>query len=436
MAVQVQQEQIDHCRVALTIEVPPDDVRKAMDSVYNQVAKRTAIPGFRPGKAPRHLLKRFIDEQRVKEMAFDRVLNDAFRDALKQTGVTPYSQVEPDVELPDDELDPETGFSFKATVALPPHVHLGELEGLTARRVVTPIRDEDITREIDRYREAGGTFEPTSEAAQDGDRVRLTLTVTVDGEEVPDASLTEPTLLQIGSNLEEFDAALLGITAGEDKEFDFSYPGDYDDEALAGKSAHAKVHATEVLRRAIPALDDEFAQRVGFESVEDLQNRVRELLQGQADAMTDQELNDTLIDEVIRRSTVHFPPELVEQEVSARLSDLIKALERRSLTLDSYLASQEKTLAELQDQMRADAQSALTFQLVLMEIARENAITVSQEDIDGAIKERAENEKVKFGQMRRLLTETGELANIQHRLFVKAVLAFLREKADIHEVTA
>src|SRR5689334_13305574 len=121
MPVQVEQEQLEPCRVALTIDVPPEEIQKAVDSVYSQFARRTSVPGFRPGKAPPHLIKRFIDEERVREMAMDQVLNNAYRDALKQAQVEPYRYAEPNVELPEEQVDPEKGFSFKATVALEPH---------------------------------------------------------------------------------------------------------------------------------------------------------------------------------------------------------------------------------------------------------------------------------------------------------------------------
>src|SRR5688572_7503898 len=181
MAVEVQQEQLEPCRVALTISVPPDDVRKAMDSVFNQFAKRTSIPGFRPGKAPRHLVKRFIDEGRVREMALDQSLTNAYRDALKQANVSPYPHAEPQVELPEDELDVEQGFSFKATVALQPKVELGDTEGLTARRTVVAINDQDVDQEVERFLERAASFEKTDEPAADGDRVRAAVHVVVDG---------------------------------------------------------------------------------------------------------------------------------------------------------------------------------------------------------------------------------------------------------------
>jgi trigger factor len=433
MAVQVQQETLDHCRVALTIEVPPDEVQKAMASVFNSVAKRTAVPGFRPGKAPRHLLKRFIDEGRVREMALERALSNAYNDALRQTGVSPYSEADPQVELQEEELDPEKGFSFKATVPLKPHVHLGDLEGLTGRRVVTRVTDEDVTRELEHFRERVATFQPTDEPAAEGDRLRATVQISVDGEVVPEASFDEPALLQIGANLEDFDAGLTGAQPGEEKTFDFTYPEDFADEALRGKKATARVNTLEVQRRTLPELD-ELVEPLNAESLDDLKSRIRETLQAQADAMADSEVDEALIKEVVRRSEAHFPDEMVERETSARLGNLIRALEARKLSLDDYLAAQETDLAALQESTREQAREAIQRTLVLLEVAYENKLRVADKDIEEEIGRRAAEQGVKVPQMRRLLEETGEMNNIHNRLFMQRIAAFLREKAEIKEV--
>lgn len=436
MPVQVQQEQIDHCRVALTIDVPPEEIEKAVESVFNQFAKRTSVPGFRPGKAPRHLMKRYIDEGRVREVALDQALTNAYRDALRQTGVEPYREAEPDVELPEEDLDPAKGFSFKATVALQPHVHMGSLDDLSVRRVVTKFTDEDVTREIDRYREAAVTYEQSEEPAADGDRIRTTVEISVDGEPVPDLSFAEPTLIQVGANLPGLDEGLIGLKAGDENTFEFTLPEDFVDEARRGQTATARVQISEVLKRTVPEADDEFAKKAGFETLEALRARVREMLEAQANALADQEVRDELVREVVRRCTVHFPDEMVEREVSDRMASLIQALERRSLTLDDYLRAEKKDLAEFQTELREEATASLTNTLVLLEIARENKVALTERDVEEEIKARAESENVKLSQMRRVLNDTGEITALRNRVFFRKLTDFLQEKAQIREVEA
>jgi trigger factor len=436
MAVHVEQEQHehDHCRVTLNIDVPPEEIKKATDSVFNQFAKRTNIPGFRPGKAPKHLVQRFIDEGRVREMAMEQALTNAYRDALRQSGVEPYRFAEPQVELPEEELDPEKGFRFKATVALPPHVHLGDLEGLTGRRVVTKITDEDVDRELGRLLEQGATFEPADDVAQDGDRVRATIEVAVDGQPVPEASFSEPTLLQVGTNLPEFDAGLTGAKAGEEKSFEFTFPEDYPNEELRGKTAQGKVAAIEVQRRTVPEASDEFAKRAGFDTLDALKQAVRDAMERQAEGLAERELNESLLKELIGRSTVHFPEEMAERQVSSRMNDLLQALERRGMTLDDYLESEKKDLAALQTELREDAIQGLSNTLVLLNYAEVEGIQVSEKEVEQEIKRRADAENVKTSQMRKLMNDTGEIDVVRHNILYAKVAASLRDKAEIREL--
>jgi len=435
MPVQVEQEQLEPCRVALSIQVPPEEVQKAVQTVFNQVAKRTTVPGFRPGKAPPALVKRYIDEGRVQEMALERAMTNAYNDALRQAGVVPYSHAEPKIEFLDEEMDPDKGFSFKATVATEPQVALGDLDGLAARRLVTTVTEEDVDKELNRFLEAGATFEATEEPAEDGDRVRGVLTIQVDGED--DAEVDHQlTMLQIGSNLDEVDAGLRGVKAGEVKSFGFTYPADDESPERQGRAATATLETQEVLRRTVPAGDDAFANKAGFESAEALRTRVREMLQGQADALADQEVNDHLIDEVVRRATVSYPDEMIEAEVSDRLGNMIQALEKRQLTLDDYLQSERKDLAQLQTELRAQALETVTNTLTLLQLARDNQITLTEKDVEAEVKRRAEAENVKTSQMRRLLNETGEIGTIRNRLFIRKITAFLREKAEIADIAA
>jgi trigger factor len=145
-------------------------------------------------------------------------------------------------------------------------------------------------------------------------------------------------------------------------------------------------------------------------------------------------VDEALIKEVVRRSEAHFPDEMVERETSARLGNLIRALEARKLSLDDYLAAQETDLAALQESTREQAREAIQRTLVLLEVAYENKLRVADKDTEEEIARRAQEQGVKVPQMRRLLEETGELNNIHNQLFMQRIAEFLRGKAEIKEV--
>lgn len=203
---------------------------------------------------------------------------------------------------------------------------------------------------------------------------------------------------------------------------------------MAGKTATATVKASEVLRRTTPEANDEFARKLGFDTIEALRDRVRQNMQSQADTLADTEVNDALIKELVRRSTVHYPEELLVRETSDRMGELIRALESRGIGLDHFLEHEKTDLETLQDRFRSEAEESLNNTLVLLELARHGEIRVTDRDVEEEIKQRAEADGVKLSQLRRTLNETGEINGVRNRVFFRKVTEYLRSRAEITEV--
>jgi trigger factor len=437
MSVDVKHDAVTHTKATLTISVEPAEIASAKDKAFGQYTRRLTVPGFRPGKAPRHLIEKWIDQQQLMQLAIERVITDTYTSALKETGVQPYQNADPKFELPDEEIKPDEGFTYTVTVALEPHVHLGEIAGLTARRVVTPVTEEEVNREIDRLREQTAHFHESEDgAAEIGDRVRLTAQITMDGKPVSEASIDEPTVVLLGANFETFDKALEGIKPGEERTFEFTYPEDFADEDLRNKPATATVKAYELHKRHIYDADDDFAKIIGQESLESLKAQVKEALQRQADAVAENELHDSLMQQVQRSSHVHYPEEMVDHEASNALRGMITQLEARSLTLNDYLRSRETDLRTLEAALKAEARERIERTLVLLEVARANGLALTEKEVEEELKRRAEVEGVKLSQMRRYLNDNDEMQPLRDRLFYRKVTDFLESKADITEVAA
>jgi trigger factor len=147
-------------------------------------------------------------------------------------------------------------------------------------------------------------------------------------------------------------------------------------------------------------------------------------------------VDDQLVREIVRRSEAHFPEEMVDREVADRTRNLLQALERRGATLDDYLEAEKKDLSGFQEEMRGEARESIITTLVLLDLARENQVFVTEGDVEDEVKRRAESENVKLSQMRRLLNDTGEMAQIRNRIFFRKIADFLRSKAEIKEVEA
>jgi trigger factor len=429
--MQVDVQQLEPCKVALNIQVPPEQITQTIDHVFNRFAKRTTVPGFRKGKAPRKLAERYIDVDAVREAALDQVIQDAFQAALKETGIQPYDQAS--VEL--KEFEEGQPLAFTATVPTRPEVELGEYKGIEVRRVLVPIGDAEVAQELQRVREQSARFEEVTEPAVDGDRVQASIQVTFNGEPVPEQS-AESAWLMVGTNFPEFDEQLRGIKPDESREFDFTFPADLDDPERAGKQARAAVQVAHVQRRIVPEEDEEFAKSVGYENLEALRADFRQQLEKAAEQQADDFVDRDIVDEVVKRAKVHFPQSMVDEEVAHRMDTLLKGLQRRGIEMDAYLVYQKKSLSDLEGEYAEEARRVITNTLVLSRVAHDNDISVSKAEIEAELKSRAEAAGADLSVMQQVLQDQGEMNRLTNSVFMKKVMDYLKSVSVVKEAAA
>ncbi len=429
MAVVVQQEQLEPCKVALEVEVPAEQFRETVDRVFNRMAKRTQVPGFRPGKAPRRLVERFINQDRVQEMALEQVVTEGYREALEQTGLRPFS--DPALEVGErEEGEPVT---FRVTIPLAPSAELGDYRSLTFTRLQTEITDEDVDAELDRARQDAARYEDVEEAAQEGDRILATVALSIDGEPLAEASFEKPTWLQLGANLEEFDREAVGIQGGDERLFHFTYPDDFAVEDRRGKRAEARLNCVKVQRRMVPELDDDFAKGLGYDDTAALRDWARESLRKRAAAVADEELDREILREIVARSSINFPEEMTQHEVANDVAALVKRLEQARSSLTAHLARREIDLQTLEGEYSERARRRITNSLALMAIARHNEIQVEDADVDAEIERRATATGVEPGVLRRVLEDRDELEDVGNAIFFRKVMDYLKRVNTIEE---
>jgi trigger factor len=426
--MQVEVQQIEPCKVALTVQVPPEQITQTADKVFDRFAKRTTVPGFRKGKAPRKLAERYIDVAAVREAAMDQVIQDAYKAALKQVEIEPYDQAS--VEL--KEFEEGQPLTFTATVPTRPEIELGDYKGIEVKRVLVPITDQDVANELQRFREQSARYEEVQEPAEDGDRVQCSIQVTMDGEPVPDAS-HESAWLLVGTNFPDFDQHLRGVTPGEEKEFDFAFPDEMENPERAGKQAHAALKVEHVQRRIVPEEDDAFAKSVGYDSAEALRAEVRQKLEDAAVQQADDFVERDLVAEVVKRSTAHFPQSMLDEEVGHRMDSLLKGLERRGIAMDAYLEAREKTLADLEEEFAEEARGVITNTLVLSRVAHDNDISVSAAEIQEELERRAKEAGADPKVMKQVLQDQGEMNRLTNSVFMRKVLEYLKSVSVVKE---
>jgi len=246
--------------VTLDIEVGQSDVQQAQGEVYRQLAREVNIPGFRRGKVPPMILKQRFGTEAIQQLVADRLVPDAYRDALKQTDVQPVDEAKADVV----ECEENKPLHFKATVAVRPELELGNYRGIPAERRVRAVPDKEIDEILaGMQKRAAEWVDMPDHPAEPGDRVIGKLTARVEGKIPEDGKERDVNAILGRSQIQPpIDADLEGIRAGETRTFPVTHPDDFDEESLAGKEAEFEVVIDSVQVEQLPALDDELPQRI------------------------------------------------------------------------------------------------------------------------------------------------------------------------------
>jgi trigger factor len=432
--MQVTKEQIDPCKIALTISVDTDKVTAAREKAFAQAAKGVQIPGFRKGKVPPQMARAYVDEGRVKQRAAEMLVNPAYMEALAESQVEPFAGLNPELEMVDF---PDDGpFVFKAMVPLRPVVTLGPYKGLDLELKRLIVGEADVDRQIEEMRTRQAEYpEVTDRNAQVGDVILADLQATVEGQETPELVEPRATVIEIGKNIPDFDNGLVGMAIGESKSIEALYPETFADAKLSGKRATFNVTINELRARVLPEINEEFLNKVrpGLTSGEELRSETRESLVQAAAEMSENDLEFDLVARIVDNSQVFFPDALLRAEMQTDINELSERLKREQATLDQYLRAVGKTQQDVQNDMAQAADRRIRNSLVLSEIARTEEIGVEDADVDAAIAERAERAKVSPAAVRAFIEKNDQLNQVRDQALTEKILTFLRDQSHITE---
>jgi len=430
--MQVTKEPLDQCQVALTIEVEEDKVVHAVDRAYREYAKYVNVPGFRKGKAPLQFVRQRIPASDVRQRAAELLVEPAYAEALKEHDITPYAQ--PKLELLQLELESKP-FIFKAIVPLPPKVELGTYKGIQVDKNVYEVPESVIDSEIERRRERAAEYPKVERAVKTGDLVIADVSANV--EIRPTLAEPRPTMIEIGSdNLPGFDDAVIGMSTDEEKTFPLTYPAEYPEEDLQGQDAEFTVKIKEVREKQIPELTDELAKKLTEGRAESVANWRVELRKDAESVMgrrSEQEVENGLIDQIAQVSTISYPPVLVDLEVEDDLRELKQQLDRAQISLEQYAQRNATTSEAILANVRIEAEKRIRAGLVLGEVAEQEKLEVTDDDVTAAIAEQAAGENTTPAALRAMMESRGTINSFRNRVQTKKVLDFLRGSAIMKE---
>ena len=373
-------------RVRLEIEVPADEVTRHFDTAYRHLAARTRVPGFRPGKAPRAVIERYVGRDEVLAEAIDHLVGEGYDAAVDQTDLIPIDQ--PQVEIDSTAVREGESVQFAATVAVRPTVTLGAYTDYPFGLEVPPVSDEDVETVVGELRDQQATLRPVDDrGVRKGDLVAVSFEGTIDGKPFEGGSVDRlPLVVGDERMIPGWEDQLVDMGIADTKDFDLAFPGDYRVEELAGKNAHFSVTVLDLRERILPELDDEFASSVSDgQTLDQLRAEIRDALSRRADAEARHEFGDRIIEFATANATVELPEVMIANEVEIMRDELRARLAEQQIGIDRYLELSRQTPEELMAELREPASRRVKTLLVLSAVAEQEGIDASDEEIDAEV---------------------------------------------------
>ncbi|MDQ2936178.1 MAG: trigger factor [Acidobacteriota bacterium] len=419
-------------RKEIKIEIDTASVRAAYDRISDSYAKQAKVPGFRPGHAPRAVVRtRFKNE--IRAQALQELVPDAVNQAIDKHELTALGQ--PDVQLDNAEALEKFGeepISVKVNVEVLPKVEVNDYKGIEAIRKTRRITDTNVDDMLEALRETSAVMQPVE------DRVSAlgdTVTVNVEGkflshpeEENIKADEVEVTLGGKGVQ-QEFTDNLIGVKTDDEKTFVVDYPEDFSSKGLAGKRVEYTAKVTAVRVKELPVVDDEWARSLGedFDSVATLRTKIRDDLEKRAGQEADHRLRAELLRNLLKSHQFEVPQSLIDHQTSFRLESVVRDMIERGVDPRNQGINWEGARAELKDQAEKDVRGSM----LLERIADEEKIEVANEEIEAEIEAIARGSQQSIEQVRSVLTKEGGERSIANRLRNNKALDLLVENARV-----
>lgn len=402
MSVQV--EKLEKNMAKLTVEVPAEDVEKAIQGAYQKTKKSINIPGFRKGKAPRQLIEKMYGKEVFYSDAVDAMLPKAYSDAVEECGEEIVSYPKIDVV----QIESGKPFIFTAEVAVKPAVTLGEYKGIQVEKAPIEVTDEEIEAQVNKEREANSrTVTVEDRAVQKGDIATIDFEGFVDGVAF-DGGKGENYDLEIGSNtfIPGFEDQLVGAEIGKELDVNVIFPEEYGAKELAGKEAVFKCKVNGIKVKELPEADDEFAQEVSeFDTLDEYKADIKAKLLKDKEDEAKRAKEDAVIGKIVENATMDIPDAMVEYQTQQMLDDFGRRMQSQGLSLEQYFQFTGMTEADYKEQMKPRALQNIQSRLVLEAVAEAEKLEATEEDLEKEYAKMAEQYKLDVDKVKEIFGE-------------------------------
>ncbi|OOM07329.1 trigger factor [Clostridium saccharobutylicum] len=374
-------EKIETNVVKLEIKVEAEKFNAAITKAYNKNKSRYNIPGFRKGKVPMAMVKKFYGVEVFYDDAINFAIDESYGLALTEQNIRPVDY--PKVDIVD--LGEGKEFVYTATVTVYPEVELGEYKGLDIKKPTYEADDAEVEKQIKEMQEQNARVEVKSEGKiEKGNIAVIDFKGYVDGTAFEGGEGTDYAL-EIGSGtfIDNFEDQLIGLSAGDKKDVNVTFPETYGKEELNGKAAKFEVEIKAVKVKELPELDDEFAKDVAaVDTFAELKENIKKTLEKNNDQKAEREFEEAVITAIIENTKMDVPEVMISKEIDAMMKDLEGRLQYQGLSLDQYMEFTGNTTEKMRDFMKENAERKVKADLVLEAVAKAEDIKATEEQVN------------------------------------------------------
>ena len=429
--MQVTVTNADGLKRELKIQVPAQDLESKLGAKLEEMKGQVRLKGFRPGKVPVSHLRKTFGKQIMGEIIQETV-GESSQQAIQDEALRPAFQPSIDLEGEiQDVIDGKADLTFKVSFEVIPPFEIADFSKVTLERLTAEVSDADVDEALKRLAENQKNFEARAEGAkaEEGDLLTLDFVGKIDGEAFEGGS-AEDANLEIGSGrfIPGFEEQLVGTAAGDEVEVKVTFPADYGAEHLAGKDAVFEVKVKEVKAPAEVKVDDEFATRFGIESLEKLREALTEQMKSDYSRMSRQHLKRAMLDRLDEVHDFELPPTMVEQEFNQIWQQFEHELQHQNKTVADLDEPEEEVRAEY----RKIAERRVRLGLVLAEVGEKNSITVTEQELNQALAERARQFPGQERQLYQFFQQNPQaIQELRAPIFEDKVVDFIAELATV-----
>ncbi len=418
-------EKLEKSMVELQFSIDAETFKAAVNNAFKREGKKYAIPGFRKGKAPRHMIEKMYGSDIFHYDAVNDLFPEAYEAAVKEAKIDVVGRPDPEV-VSMSEAD---GVVLKVKVAVKPEVELGEYAGLTVTKEAKNVNEADVDAEVKRMQDRNGRLLTREGAAENGDTVDIDFEGFVDGKAFEGGKAEHYSLvLGSGSFIPGFEDQVVGHSAGEEFDVNVKFPEEYGAAELAGKDATFKIKLHEVKYKEMPALDDDFAKDVSeYDTLDELKDSIRNNIKTNLDKQAEQKVENDLMDQVIANMKADIPDAMVDSRIDELVQDFEYRISQQGLKLADYLKYMGMNIEQFRAQFKEQADKQVKMRLAMEAIVAKEGITASDEEFEEEVKRIADAYKMEADKVKSIV----DAAAVKADLAINKAIDFVKEKANV-----